>query len=90
MKIGELHIRWVGILIVSALAMINDGEGHMSDKPIWFHYFVSLCFTAVYWNGACSIIFFLRKKFPEIDRTKRRVLLSAAFIIVWMTVGGIP
>lgn len=90
MKLREVHIRWIGILLVAALATLNDGDDHMSDSPLWFHYFVSLSFTALYWNGACTIIFLLRRKYPEISKTKRRVLLSGLVIIIWMTVGGIP
>ncbi|MEP1035057.1 histidine kinase [Ekhidna sp.] len=90
MKLREVHIRWVGIFLVAALSTFNDGDDHMIDKPLWFHYFVSFCFTTLYWNGACAVIFFLRKKFPEISKTKRRVLWSGLFIGIWMTVGGIP
>lgn len=90
MKLKEVHIRWIGILIVAVLATINDGDDHMADKPLWFHYFVSLCFTTVYWNGACAIIFFFRRKFPEISRTKRRLSFTATGIIIWMSIGALP
>ncbi|WP_420316296.1 sensor histidine kinase [Ekhidna sp.] len=89
-KLKEIHVRWIGILIVAVLATVNDGDNHMADKSLWFHYFVSLCFTAVYWNGACAIIFFFRKKFPEISKTKRRLSLTGLGVIIWMSLGGIP
>ncbi|MEQ9467601.1 MAG: histidine kinase [Ekhidna sp.] len=90
MKLKELHIRWIGIFLVAILATLNDGDDHMAETPLWFHYAVSLCFTAVYWNGACAIIFFFRRKFPEISRTKRRLSLTALSVIIWMSIGGIP
>ncbi|MEQ8905928.1 histidine kinase [Ekhidna sp.] len=89
-KLREIHIRWIGILIVAGLATLNDGEDHMAGEPFWFHYFVSLCFTAVYWNGAWAIIYFFRRKFPEISKTKRRLSFSGLGVIIWMSVGGIP
>ncbi|MEQ9007428.1 MAG: histidine kinase, partial [Ekhidna sp.] len=89
-KLREIHIRWIVILIVAGLATLNDGEDHMAGEPFWFHYFVSLCFTAVYWNGAWAIIYFFRRKFPEISKTKRRLSFSGLGVIIWMSVGGIP
>ena len=88
MKLKEVHIRWIGIPIVAVFAMIATGN-HMG-VPIWLDYLISYAFTAVYWNGACFIIFSFRKKFPEISKVQKRLLLSAMFIIMWMTVGGAP
>jgi sensor histidine kinase YesM len=44
----------------------------------------------VYWNGACFVIFYFRRKFPEISKTTRRLLLTGIGIIIWMSIGGIP
>ena len=68
-KLKEVHIRWIGIFLVAILATLNDGDDHMADEPLWFHYFVSLCFTAVYWNGAWAIIHFFRRRFPKNGKT---------------------
>ena len=89
-KLKEVHIRWIGIFLVAILATLNDGDDHMADEPLWFHYFVSLCFTAVYWNGAWAIIHFFRRRFPEISKTKRRLSLTGLVVIIWMSIGGIP
>ncbi|MEO1254362.1 MAG: histidine kinase [Bacteroidota bacterium] len=36
------------------------------------------------------IIFYFRRKFPEISKTGRRLSLTALGIIIWMSIGGIP
>jgi len=88
MKLKEVHIRWIGIPIVAFIAMLATGN-HMGIPP-WLDYIISFAFTTVYWNGACFIIFYFRRKFPEISRIQRRLIFSALLIIVWMTIGGVP
>lgn len=89
MKLREVHIRWIGIPIVALIADATDGN-HMPNEPLWYTYFISLCFTAVYWNGATFIIYRFRKIFPEISKTGRRLAFTAIVIVIWMMVGGIP
>lgn len=89
MRLKEVHIRWIGIAIIAVIAMFANPE-HLEEKSWYYVYFISLCFTAVYWNGACAIIFFLRRKFPEISKTKRRLVFSSIGILIWMSVGGLP
>ncbi len=89
MKLKEIYVRWIGIPIVAIFAQASNPE-HMSDQPYIYHYFVSICFTAVYWNGACFFIFKFRKLFPEISKTGRRLFFSALGIILWMSIGGLP
>ncbi|MEP1358554.1 MAG: histidine kinase [Marinobacter alexandrii] len=85
----EIHIRWIGILLVAIAATLSNGD-HMHDSPFWFAYLVGVCFTAVYWNGACIVIFFFRRKLPEISKVQKRLLLTSLFIIIWMSIGGLP
>ncbi len=89
MKWKEVYIRWIGIPIVAIIAEASNSQ-HMSDAPYLYQYFVALCFTAVYWNGACFFIFRFRKLFPEISKTGRRLFFSALGIIIWMSIGGLP
>lgn len=89
MKLREVHIRWIGIPIVALIANGSDGD-HMAGEPYWYTYFISLCFTAVYWNGACFFIYRYRRLIPEISRTTKRLLFTALGIIFWMTFAGIP
>ncbi|WP_436515429.1 sensor histidine kinase [Ekhidna sp. To15] len=91
MKLKEVYIRWIGILVVAAIATINDEKsGHMSEEPLWLHFVVSLSFTIVYWNGATFVIYRFRKLFPEISKTARRLSLTAPIVVIWMILGGIP
>lgn len=62
----------------------------MAADPVWYQYVVALVFTAVYWNGACLVIYYFRRKFPEISKTGRRLMLTGLGIVTWMSVGGIP
>ncbi len=89
MKLREVHIRWIGIPIVALLANGTKGD-HMMGEPYWYTYFISLCFTAVYWNGACFFIYRYRRLIPEISRTAKRLLFTGLGIIFWMTFAGIP
>ncbi|MEO9483638.1 MAG: histidine kinase [Ekhidna sp.] len=89
MKLREVYIRWIGIPIVALIADSTDGD-HMTGEPFWYTFFISLCFTAVYWNGACFFIYRFRKMFPEISRTAKRLLFTSLGIIFWMTFAGIP
>ncbi len=89
MKLKEVHIRWIGIPIVALIANGTEAD-HMSNEPFWYTYFISLCFTAVYWNGACFFIYRYRRVFPEISRTAKRLSFTALGIIFWMTFAGIP
>ena len=89
MKLREIHYRWLGIPLVALVAeAVNEHPN--SELTWWQMYLFSILFTAVYWNGACLIIFFFRKRLPEITKTSKRVIFSALAIIVWMAIGGIP
>ena len=89
-KLKEVYVRWIGIPIVAVIAMSGEPDGHLDTEPLWYHYMVSLTFTAIYWNGACFFIYRFRKLYPEISRTGMRLLFTALGIIFWMTFGGIP
>lgn len=89
MKWKEVYIRWIGIPIVAFIADATDGD-HLANEPFWYTYLIAFCFTTVYWNGATYVIYYFRRKFPEISRTARRLFFTAFSIILWMMIGGIP
>ncbi len=89
MKLREIHVRWIGIPLVALLATVIYND-HMPQATWIYRYFMSLCFTAVYWNGAYLIIKYFRKKFPEISSTQKRLIFSDVFLIIFLSVGGIP
>ncbi|MEQ8470873.1 MAG: histidine kinase [Marinoscillum sp.] len=85
----ERYVRWIGIFFVAFIVMQFDDE-HLSHEPMWYQYFVSWIFTAVYWNGAYLIFMMFRKIFPEIKQTGRRLVLTYIVLFIWMTFGGVP
>ncbi len=90
-KIREIHVRWVGIFLVGFLVMFTEQEGTPAAAlPFWSHYFVSVAFTAIYWNGAYLLFMWFRKVFPEISQTYKRLFLTYMALFVWMSIGGIP
>lgn len=89
LKLTEPIVRWIGIPIVGLIAHLAMPH-HMSENPQWVVYLISVAFTALYWNGACFIIFYFRRKIPEFNRTKSRLINSAIFIMIWMSIGGLP
>lgn len=89
MKLREVHIRWIGIALVAVIAMFANPE-HLQEHSWYYVYFISVSFTATYWNGACFFIFYFRRKFSEISKTKRRLIFSSLGILIWMSIGGLP
>ncbi len=86
----ELYVRWVGIFLLAFLITAIDPDNHMKGEPYWYHYFVSLVFTAIYWNGAYAVFMIFRKVFPEIDHTVQRLVITYIVLFIWMSVGGVP
>lgn len=85
----EKYVRWIGICFIAVIVMQLDGD-HMEDTPLWYQYFVSWMFCAVYWNGAFLIFMMFRKLYPQISSTGIRLFWTYVVLFVWMTVGGIP
>ena len=90
MNLSEKYYRWIGIFIVAVFATLKGPENHIAEEPFWYHYLISLCFTAIYWNGACFSIFYFRRRFPEVSKTPKRLIYSAIVVIFWISFGGIP
>jgi len=86
----EKYVRWVGIFILAFLIFSVESPGHLGDINPLFHYFVTWCFTAVYWNGAAIIFILFRRLYPAIKDTIKRLVLTYLLMFVWMSVGGIP
>ncbi|MEP5611398.1 MAG: histidine kinase [Cyclobacteriaceae bacterium] len=89
MKLREIHIRWIGIPIVAWLATAVY-DNHMPESTYLYRYFMSFCFTALYWNGAYLIIKYFRRKFPELTGTQKRLIFTDLSLLVWLSFGGTP
>jgi len=73
-RIKEVHIRWVGILLVSYIMTLvyptDPGEGSIEK------FLTSFTFTATYWNIAFFFFIYFRKRYPEIKKTPQRLLIT--------------
>ncbi len=90
LKIKEWQIRWTGIPLVAFIAHITSPEGHYFIDNFWINYFHSLVFTAVYWNGAMSIFYYFRRRFPEASQTAKRLPLTFISLTLFVSLAPIP
>lgn len=81
---NEITIRWVGIPVVGLLMtfIVKDHDHESVIKNI----LISILFTGILWNGAVVIICELRKKFPEINFTARRLVVTSLCVAVFLIV----
>ncbi|MEM9050838.1 MAG: histidine kinase [Bacteroidota bacterium] len=73
--------RIIGIPLVSLVTTFIYNEGIFS----WEKFLVSMIFVGVMWNGDYFLITLLRKKFPLLDQTNKRVLCSVLAICLFNT-----
>ena len=85
MQIKEIHIRWMGIPVLAAVMALVFG---LKEGQLWWEkYLESLTYCAVYWNGACLIFFYFRKRFPLIKQTPKRLALTTIFLLSFLLIG---
>ena len=82
-NIKEIYIRWIGIPVVAIILAPIVKE---TDKTIWISFLYSCVFTGIIWHGAANIFFFYRRKFPQINQTPKRLILTLislyAFVLI--------
>ena len=85
MQIKEIYVRWTGIPILAAIMALVFGvpEG----KEWWEKYLESLTYCAVYWNGACLMFFFFRRRFPLIKQTPKRLGITTIAVLAFLLIG---
>ncbi|GMQ29093.1 sensor histidine kinase [Algoriphagus confluentis] len=89
MRLKEKTIRWIGIPIVAFVSSYFI-EGHDLAYSSPLHaYLVSLIYTAVYWNGAVFIFFKLRKVFPHIPQTGKRLILTLLSLTLFISISSV-
>lgn len=80
----EVHVRWAGILIVAyAMTFVHPIEPH---ETVLYHYFISFTFTSIYWNGAVMLFLYLRRKFPEIRKTPKRLFITFISVVIFLII----
>ncbi|MEP2023938.1 MAG: histidine kinase [Reichenbachiella sp.] len=83
---NEKVIRWIGIPVV-ALLMSFIIKDHEHEKNSFLENFlISLLFTVTLWNGAVLIIFGFRIKYPQIDLTAKRLLLTILSVGLFLVI----
>jgi len=85
-KLTEKLIRWAGIPVVGLFAMVMLDDHNKIYSSVWHAYLVSVLFTGIYWNGAVFIFFRLRKMYPEISKSSRRLVTTYVLLVTFMTV----
>lgn len=87
-KVKEKYLRWIGILVVSVI--ITLFAKHEYDLPFIQKLFISLVFTAYYWNFAFIIFIYFRRRFPRIRQTPKRLLITVVCLSLFLVFGGVP
>ena len=83
---SEKVLRWTGIPIVGYF-MTFIVKDHSHDQNSFIENFlISLLFTGVLWNGAVIIIFGFRKKYPKIEETAKRLVLSIIVVAIFLVI----
>ena len=77
----------MGIPILAAVMAMVFG---LKEGQLWYEkYLESLTYCAVYWNGACLMFFFFRKRFPLINQTPKRLALTTFFLLIFLMFGDL-
>ncbi|MEO9965736.1 MAG: histidine kinase [Reichenbachiella sp.] len=83
---SEKVIRWTGIPLMGfAMTFIVKDHGHL-QKSLIENIIISTIFTLVLWNGAVIIIFWLRRKYPDIHLTARRLTTTMLIVTVFLII----
>ncbi len=75
-KYGHL----IGIALLATIMMYVFRE---RCEPGLFGYSTSFLVTVIIWEGCRGILFFFRRKFPQIQQTGKRLLITFASIILY-------
>jgi len=78
-RVREVHLRWLGIAVVAYIMAFIHPEAN-SDGSFEIKLLKSFAFTAVYWNVAFALFIYFRKRYPEIRKTPKRLLVTAVFL----------
>ncbi|MBU2915429.1 sensor histidine kinase [Reichenbachiella agariperforans] len=87
-KIKEVHIRWVGIPILSfIMTFLIDDDVH-DRMSLLEEFFISVIFTAILWNGVFMIIKWMRRRFDAVNQTAKRLVLTFFYSALFLTIGS--
>ena len=87
-NVKEKYVRWIGILVLGfCLTFIVKDKEH-ERLPFIYNFLITLIFTAVFWNGCFLIIMGLRKKYPKISQTAKRLVFTFLIISLFLLLGA--
>ncbi|MEP1781438.1 histidine kinase [Reichenbachiella sp.] len=84
--LSEKVIRWVGIPVLGLIMTFIVKAGNHANKSLLENFVVSTVFTAVLWNGAAMIIFSLRRKYPDIQQTAKRLIITSLVVTIFLII----
>lgn len=84
----EKQIRWIGIPILGFLLTFIVKDDHHESLGYLLSTLITIAFTAVFWNGAVLIIFKLRRVYPSISSTGKRLLISIVLLSLFLIVSA--
>lgn len=83
---SEKVIRWIGIPVIGIImSFIIKDHDHLHNSVLE-NILVSLVFTGVLWNGAVLIIFGMRKSFPDLEQTGKRLVITYLFVTIFLII----
>lgn len=85
MKLKEVHVRLIGIPILALIMAIVFGA--KENQAFYEKYLKSLMYTAFYWNGACYMFFYFRRRIPLISKTPKRLFLTSISLLSMLFAG---
>ncbi|WP_420580350.1 sensor histidine kinase [Reichenbachiella sp.] len=83
---SEKVIRWIGIPVVGFFMSFIVKDHEHEQNTMLQNILISLVFTGVLWNGAVLIIFQLRKKFPDLPQTGRRLVVTYLVVTLFLII----
>ncbi len=79
----EKYVHWLGIAFLATIMMFVFRE---RCEPGLFGYSTSFLVTVIIWEGCRGFLFFFRMKFPQIQQTGKRLLITFASIILYTSI----
>lgn len=76
---NDRRLLLMGIPVVSVLAMLFRGVGHIHGVPeALLNWLISLVYTSIFWLGNRALWFALLRRFAQVEQTNRRLWRVAA------------
>lgn len=86
MQKWEPYVRWISIPFVSWIPYFLASHEEREMYGFWMHWFQSIVFTGTYWNLAVLIFNLVGKRYPLIEQTAKRLILTAVGIILMILI----